>query len=259
MMAKVKNPKFIGIIPARYGSTRFPGKPLVKILGKSLIQRTYENSLLCKMLDDVIVATDDDRIYKHVIDFGGQAVMTSEAHPTGTDRLAEVLQTHYKNKSLEIIVNIQGDEPTLEPSVIQAIIEILNADPQAVMSTAVVKIDSEEEAYSTSVNKCVIDQDNNALYFSRSLIPGNKSGKYRSDLTYYKHLGIYAYRPQFLLKYATLPQTPLQLAEDLEQLKVLENGYRLKAAVVKSSCIGVDKPEDIQKVEQYLCKQNTFL
>lgn len=258
-MTKKAKGKVLGIIPARFGSTRFPGKPLVPILGKTLIQRTYENAKNCSILDSVVVATDDERIAKHVLEFGGDVVMTSDDCPTGSDRLAEALQTYYANENVAAVVNIQGDEPCLEPEVIKAVVTLLLNDPEASMSTAIVKIESEEEALSTSVVKCVIDLNGNAIYFSRSLIPGNKSGKYNPKTTYYKHLGIYAYRPEFLLEYTKLPQTPLQIAEDLEQLKVIEHGYLLKAAVVDTCCIGVDTPEDIKKIEKILCKQNTSL
>lgn len=257
-MATKTIPQVIGIIPARFGSTRFPGKPLVDILGKSLIQRTYENAIQSAFLSEVIVATDDKRIYDHVIQFGGKAIMTPDSCPTGTDRLIYVVKKEERYNQTSIVINIQGDEPCLEPFVIDEVVKVLQKDSQAVMSTAIVKLDIKEEAFSPSVVKCVVDKDNNALYFSRSLIPGGKNGGFRSDVNYYKHLGIYGYRREFLLRYAELPQTPLQLAEDLEQLKVLENGYRIKTAIVKSASIGVDTPEDIKKVEQLLCKQNTF-
>lgn len=242
--------KIIGMIPARYGSTRFPGKPLSLISGKSLIQRTYENAQRCSFLDGVVVATDDERIFNHVKDFGGEAVMTSVDCPTGTERLAQAIHANFKD--VDIVINIQGDEPLLEPEVIQKVGEILLNDPVAVMSTAVVKIDNEEDAYSRSVNKCIMDTNSNALYFSRSLLPGGHSGKWDPNQTYYKHLGIYGYRRDFLFHYAELSPTPLQLAEDLEQLKVLEHGFRIKVAVVDSVSIGVDTPEDISKVERML-------
>lgn len=249
--------KCIGLIPARYASIRFPGKSLALILGKTLIQRTYENALLCPLLNDVVVATDDLRIFQHVEGFGGKVVMTSPDCTNGTERLEEAYRKHYYGQQIDLIVNIQGDEPCVDPSVVRAIIEILKSDPAAAMSTAVVKIDSIEEASNSSVVKCVIDPCGNAVYFSRSLIPGNKTGKYHPSISYYKHLGIYCYRPEFLLKYATLKATSLQLTEDLEQLKVLEHGYRIKAAIVESCSVGVDIPEDIYKIEKILCKQNT--
>ncbi len=247
----------LGIIPARYGSARFPGKPLVSILGKSLIQRTYENALRCKALHKVLVATDDARIYDHVKSFGAPVVMTSPDCPTGTDRLAEVMRDHPDLVSYKIIINIQGDEPLLDPNVIAGVADALKDDAHAAMSTAIIKLHSAEEAINPSVVKCVIDHKGYALYFSRALIPGGKELKYRPEITYYKHLGIYGYRRDFLLHYNTLKQTPLQLAEDLEQLRVLEYGFRIKTAIVDSECMDVNTPEDIKKVEQLLCKQNT--
>jgi 3-deoxy-manno-octulosonate cytidylyltransferase (CMP-KDO synthetase) len=243
--------KVIGIIPARYGSTRLPGKPLIKIGGKSLIQRTYENAKKCKMLDQVIVATDDVRIADHVVSFNGEVVMTSTACITGTDRIIEAMTQGNLNQA-ELVINIQGDEPNLESDVIEKVISILKADPECDVSTAVVKLESKEDAMSSSVVKCVMDQKNHAIYFSRSLIPGNKTGEWREGTAYYKHLGIYGYRSTFLKEYAELEPTPLQLSEDLEQLKILENGYKIAVAIVKSSAVGVDTPEDIKKIEKLL-------
>lgn len=248
----------VAIIPARYASTRFPGKPLVNILGKSLIQRTYENTLLCKELDEVIVATDDQRIYEHVKNFGGNALITPESCPTGTDRLAYIVQNDPGLLQAEMIINVQGDEPCLDPHVITLLIEALRSDPSAAMSTPVTRIEDQEEADNPSEVKCVLALDGTILYFSRALVPGGHKLSYQKKIPYYKHIGIYAYRPDFLLTYTKLPMTPLQLAEDLEQLKVLEHGYKIKAVVAKSASAGVNTPEDIKKVEQELCKQNTF-
>lgn len=250
--------KVIGIIPARFGSTRFPGKPLVKILDKSLIQRTYENAKKSARLHHLVVATDDLRILNHVRSFGGEAIMTSAHCQTGSDRLVEVLKQSYPLENDAIIINIQGDEPCIEIDVIDQVIEALAASPDAVMSTAVMKLESAEDASNSSTVKCVLDRNHYALYFSRALIPGGKSLSFQDGVTYYKHLGIYGYRKDFLLKYAELEPTPLQLAEDLEQLKVLEHGYRIKAAIVNSRSIGVDTPEDTQKVEELLCKLNSY-
>lgn len=255
-MKKSSSRHVIGVIPARYASTRFPGKPLADIKGKTLIQRTYENAKLCKALDLVVVATDDKRIFEHVKSFGGDVVMTSEECPTGTDRIAEVIRGTRAYDKAQIIINIQGDEPCLDPDVITKVVEILENDPQAVMSTAIVPL-LPEEAGNSSVVKCVIDKLHNALYFSRALIPAGLSLSMQPKVHYYKHMGIYGYRRDFLLHYAQLTSTPLMLAESLEQLKVLEHGYRIKAAVVTGESIGVDLPEDIKKVEQLLCKQNT--
>lgn len=249
--------KSIGIIPARYGSLRFPGKPLAMIQGKTLLQRTYENVANHPSLAHVVVATDDIRIIEHVSQFGGRAVLTSTGCISGTDRLAEAYSCNQDLNS-DIIVNIQGDEPCLAEETIQKVIELLSSDESASMATAVTKITSEQEALNPSVVKCVFDKEGNALYFSRSLIPGNKSGTYNKDTAYYKHLGIYAYRPEFLLHYAKLDKTPLQHTEDLEQLKVLELGYRIKVAIVESDSFGVDTPEDIHNIEKILCKQNIY-
>lgn len=248
----------IAVIPARFGSTRFPGKPLEKIAGTSLIQLTYENTKRCPDFDDVWVATDDQRIYDHVKGFGGKVAMTSSDWPTGSDRIVEVLRTKQQLDSAQIVVNVQGDEPCVDPEVFTKIVKLLAQDTQAVVSTAAVKITTAEDYFSRSVVKCVLDMHGNALYFSRAPIPGSKEGQFQPDLPIYRHVGIYAYRREFLMRYAELPLTPLQQIESLEQLKVLEHGYRIKVAIVQDQSIGVDVPEDIQKVELLLCKQSSF-
>lgn len=253
-MVELQLPKVVGIIPARYGSSRFPGKPLTNILGKTLIQRTYENSKECFLLDEVFVATDDKRIFDHVLGFGGQVIMTSPSCPTGSDRIIQAVEKERRLDDASIIVNIQGDQPCLEPNVVQQVLQLLLDDSEAQMSTAVMKIHSEIEALNPSVVKCSLDCQGNALYFSRSLIPGGPHVKFNPLLTYFKHIGIYAFRRDFLFTYGKLPQTPLQLAEDLEQLKVLEHGYKIKTAIVESHSISVDHPEDVTKVESLLCK-----
>lgn len=247
----------LGIIPARYGSTRFPGKPLAKILNKTLIQRTYENALRCPLLEDLVVATDDQRVFDHVVEFGGKVVMTSKDCFTGSDRLVEVLKKYPNYQKANIIVNIQGDEPCLSLVMIEKAVKALIDDESAHMSTAVVPL-KETELDSNHV-KCVFGTDGNALYFSRSLIPGNQTGKYNPKNTYYKHIGFYVYRKDFLLKYGSLSPTPLQVIEDLEQLKVLEHGYKIKVVTVDSISLDINTPEDIQKVEQELCRQNIYL
>lgn len=257
MKQRNKN-SIVGIIPARYGSTRFPGKPLADIQGKTLIQRTYENALRCSLLDQLIIATDDQRIYDHASSFGAQVMMTPTDCPTGSDRIAYLLEQKPSLQQAEVIVNIQGDEPGLDPGTIQAIVNALKKDPSAVMATGVFPFESSEEACNPNHVKCVLDLQMNVLYFSRALIPGNRTNEYNNQVTYYRHIGIYAYRPEFLLQYIKLPMTPLQRAEDLEQLKVLEHGYKIKAAVVSKISADVNIPEDIQKVEQELCIQNSF-
>lgn len=247
--------EIIGIIPARYQSQRFPGKPLAKIFDKTLIEHTYLNARRVKGIDHLVIATDDKRIFDHAKSFEADVVMTSPDCPTGSDRLAEVVKGDIRFSKSSIIVNIQGDEPIVDPGAIEAMIQKLKDDKHAVMSTAATRL-LEEEAQSTSVVKVVCDLNGRALYFSRSLIPGSLK---KREFPYLKHLGLYAYRKDFLLKYNTLPPTPLQLHEDLEQLKVLEHGYSIQVAIVKEGGIGVDLPEDIQKVEKRLWQQNTSL
>ncbi len=258
-LASHSKPKIVGIIPARYGSSRFPGKILAPIAGKSLIQRTYENAFRCTSLDRLIIATDDMQIFNHAKEFCANVVMTSPSCATGTDRLAEALRLDKRLDDADIIINIQGDEPCIDPEVINQVAIALANDPEAVMSTAVVKLTSAEEAQNPSVVKCVIDNNYNAIYFSRALIPAGHKGQMLPHIPYYRHMGIYGFRRQFLLEYANLPQTPLQMAEELEQLKVLEHGFKIKVAVVDHFSIGVDTPDDVQKVEQWLCAQNTSL
>ncbi len=253
------SPKIIGIIPARYDSTRLPGKLLLSILGKSLLQRTYENAQQAKRLDQIFVAAHDECLFEHVKSFGGQVIRTHANCLNGTERTAIALEAHPELKKADVIIIIQGDEPCISPECIDAVALALLNDPLASMSTAVTRIVSEEEALSPAVVKCVMDKHQNALYFSRQLIPSNKTNTYKPDYTYFRHIGIYAFRPAFLLEFTKLSATPLQLEEDLEQLKVLEHGYRIKVAETTTFSIGVDVPEDIQKVEQWLCKQNTFL
>lgn len=253
-----ENPKVLGIIPARYGSTRFPGKPLVKILDKTLIQRTYENAKTCEAFDEIVVATDDQRIFDHVEEFGGKVVMTSANCLTGTDRLAEVIRNNRKYDDTQLIVNVQGDEPCINVSAIEKAVHSLINESKAVISTAVVPLDP-QNADDANAPKCVIDCNGYALYFSRALIPGNRTGCYDKNLTYYKHVGLYVYKRDFLLKYGELSPTPLQLAEDLEQLKVLEHGYSIKVVVVDYLGLDVNVPDDIKKVEKELCKVNTSL
>ncbi len=249
--------KVIAIIPARYASTRFPAKMLAPIMGKSLLQRTYEQVKACSIIDTVVIATDDNRILEHVTAFGGKAIMTSVDHPTGTDRLIEVLQKYPEHTDCSIILNVQGDEPCIAPSTISSVCQALIDNPEECMATVAVPISDPQEVASPSIVKCVMDVNQHALYFSRSPIPGSKPlGKHAPF--YYKHMGIYAFRRDFLLRYGTLPQTPLQLVEDLEQLKVLEAGYKIKVVYANECSPAVDVPEDIERVTKWLCSQNTY-
>lgn len=251
--------KIIGIIPTRYNSSRLPGKLLIPILGKTLIQRTYENALQAKSLNSLFIATYEDKIYDHVNSFGGPVVRTHSNCANGTDCVAAALEQHPHLMDADIIVNIQGDEPCLDPECIDLAVKALLSDPLASMSTLATRLTSREDAMNPSVVKCVMDSQHNALYFSRALIPSNKQSGYHPNTPCFRHIGLYAFRPAFLLEYPKLPPTPLQLEEDLEQLKVLEHGYRIKVAIANRFSIGVDLPEDIQKVEQWLCKQNIYL
>lgn len=236
----------IGIIPARYGSTRFPGKPLVSIAGIPLVERVYRQAVQAD-LKKVIVATDDRRIRDLVHSFGGYAVMTGE-HQSGTDRVAEAAA----HERCSIVVNIQGDEPLIEPSVINTVARALQRNRWAAASTAAVRIDRDEEIDNPHVVKVVFAENGSALYFSRSRIPSRRAGQPE----YYKHLGIYGFRKRFLMRYAALSPSPLEAAESLEQLRLLEKGYSIHVSVVRYDSRGVDLPEDVQRVESILHKKS---
>lgn len=237
--------KVVGVIPARLDSKRFPRKMLVDIKGKSLIQRTYENALSSKKLHALVIATDSEEIFNHATSFGAKAVMTSVDCHSGSDRVAEAIERSSEFSQTEIVVNIQGDEPDLSVTAIDSVVQALEDDEDAQVSTACVRIDNAKDAHDPSVVKCTINQNGQALYFSRAMIPYGKTGEFNSELIYYKHFGIYCYRKDFLLKYSSLPHTPLQLAEDLEQLKILEHGYHIHVVEVDSDSIGIDTPQDL--------------
>lgn len=234
--------KTVGVIPARFGSSRFPGKPLARIAGLTLIERVYRQAALAR-LDRVIVATDDSRIMDAVASFGGEAVMTGE-HPSGTDRIAEAV----RGTDADIIVNIQGDEPLIDPRVIGTVAAALSDSAWAVMSTAVTRLESAGDIDNPNIVKCVFASDGRALYFSRSRIPYNRN----ESGHYHKHLGIYGYRKDFLERYIRLPKSQLESAESLEQLRVLEHGYAIHVSVVEYDSVGVDVPEDVERVERLL-------
>ncbi|KAJ6423394.1 hypothetical protein OIU84_024359 [Salix udensis] len=238
--------RVVGIIPARYASSRFEGKPLVNILGKPMIQRTWERAKLASTLDHIIVATDDEKIAECCRGFGADVVMTSESCRNGTERCNEALQK--LDKKYDVVVNIQGDEPLIEPEIIDGIVKALQAAPDAVFSTAVTAL-KPEDAFDPNRVKCVVDNRGYAIYFSRGLIPYNKTGKVNPQFPYMLHLGIQSYDSKFLKIYPELQPTPLQLEEDLEQLKVLENGYKMKVIKVDHEAHGVDIPEDVEKIE----------
>ena len=240
--------KSIGIIPARYASTRFPGKPLADMKGKYMIQRVYEQA--CKVLDRVCVATDDERIFNAVQSFGGQVVMTSDRHRSGTDRCFEA----YTNLGggEEVVINIQGDEPFIKPEQIESLIACFDS-PQTQIATLVRPFEA-TEGYEALANpnspKVVMNERHEALYFSRSIIPylrGVEPEQWLSRHVYYKHIGMYGYRADVLGEITRLPQSSLELAESLEQLRWLQNGYTVKVGITTQETIGIDTPADLQK------------
>lgn len=242
--------KFIGIIPARYASTRFPGKPLAVLGGKTVIQRVYEQAT--SVLDEAWVATDDDRIYQAVEAFGGRAVMTRPDHKSGTDRIEEAAEKI--GTDADVIINIQGDEPFIQPSQINTLMQLFdNTDTQ--IGTLGKKFESTEAAKSPNSPKIVTDLQGFALYFSRSVIPfvrGIEQEEWMTHFPYLKHLGLYAYRREVLREVTQLPQSPLELAESLEQLRWLENGYRIRVGLTDVETVGIDTPEDLQRAEEFI-------
>jgi 3-deoxy-manno-octulosonate cytidylyltransferase (CMP-KDO synthetase) len=235
------------IIPARWASTRFPGKPLVKLRGKPLVQHVWELAQRAKSVDRVIVATDDMRIAEAAFDFGADVALTSPKHPTGTDRLAEVAK---KLKSAPIILNVQGDEPDIAPSTIDRLARALQDDPALGMVTAANPITSSADIRNPNVVKVVTELSGRALYFSRSAIPHDRDA--RGGIKYLRHQGIYGYRRKVLLDFVKWKPTPLEQAEKLEQLRALEHGVAIGVIVVKRASVGVDVPADLAKAARAL-------
>ena len=238
--------KILAVIPARIGSTRLPEKPLIKLNGKEMIQWVYEGTVESNHIDKVIVATDSKKIFNCVENFGGDAMMTSVNHKTGTDRVCEVVEK--TEQDYDIIVNVQGDEPLINGKELDLLIEPMVEDGSIKLSTPIKKLES-AKIEDNNIVKVVIDGDNFALYFSRSPIPYVRGEK----TDFYKHIGIYSFRRDFLLKFKDWEQTPLEKAEKLEQLRVLENGYRIKTVMWNSVLHGVDTREDLEKVRAALC------
>lgn len=237
----------IGIIPARYASTRLPGKPLVDIAGKSMIQRVYEQASKSKSLNKVVVATDDTRIFDHVIAFGGEAVMTREQHPSGTDRCHEALQ--HVEGTFQYVINIQGDEPLIDPQQIDSLAEILDGETE--LATQIVPVHDYASLQDMGEVKVVLNTDMEALYFSRMIIPyikGVPQEEWHLHHTYYRHVGMYAYRADVLEQITKLPVSSLEKAESLEQLRWLENGFKIKCAITNFESHCIDTQEDIEKV-----------
>lgn len=242
--------KILGIIPARYNSTRFPGKPLADINGKTMIQRVFEQSTLSKRLSKVLVATDDERIANHVREFGGLLTMTSPQHQSGTDRCNEIIRNLSEEK-WDAVINIQGDEPYIHPDQIDLLCGMFD-EKETQIATLVKKITSPDELFNHNNVKVILNKRSEAIYFSRSPIPYNRNFPEQEWLkysTYYKHIGIYGYRSNILNEIAALPKTNLEVTESLEQLRWIENGYSIKAEITSLESIAIDTPEDILKVK----------
>jgi 3-deoxy-manno-octulosonate cytidylyltransferase (CMP-KDO synthetase) len=245
--------KFLGVIPARFASTRFPGKPLADLLGKPLVVRVYER--VAGSVDELVVATDDQRIFDVVRAHGGKAVMTSSDHRSGTDRCFEA----YRNQGItfDVVINIQGDEPFIQLSQIELLKDCFR-DEDAQIATLVKPFPAGtafEELLNPNTPKVVLNARRQAIYFSRSVIPyirGKKPEEWMESHVFYKHIGIYAYRAEVLEAITALPQSPLEIAESLEQLRWIENGYRIKVGITEEETIGVDTPEDLEKAIQTL-------
>lgn len=241
----------IGIIPARFASTRFPGKPLVDIAGKSMIQRVYEQALKAKSLSKVVIATDDERIADEVKRFGGEFVFTSSQHQSGTDRCAEVIA---KIPGFDIVINIQGDEPFIEPSQIDLLASCFIED-KVQLATLIKPIQSQESIYNPNSPKVVIDVNGRAMYFSRSPIPFIRNGEpgvWAEKHQFYKHIGIYGYRTESLKEITKLPPSSLEIAESLEQLRWIENGFYIQTKVTDLETVAIDTPEDLLKLNNLL-------
>jgi 3-deoxy-manno-octulosonate cytidylyltransferase (CMP-KDO synthetase) len=244
----MKAAEIVIVIPARYGSTRLPGKPLVSLAGASMIQRVYERAKLSKLATRVIVATDDNRIIKAVEGFGGEARMTRAEHRTGTERVAEVAA----HTDGQVFVNVQGDEPLLNPEVVDAAIKALLEEPAAPIATVATPIKLPADIMDPNIVKTVLDFDENALYFSRAPIPWVRDTGAKVQARHLKHLGLYVFQRDALLEYPTLPQGTLEKIEQLEQLRWLENGWKIRVAEVEHDCVSVDVPEDVVRVEKLL-------
>lgn len=244
--------KFLGVIPARYASTRLPAKPLEMIEGHTMIEWVYKRA--CQSdLDKVVVATDDMRIYEEVLKFGGEAVMTREDHPNGTSRIAEVCD-HIEG--YDVIINIQGDEPLIEKEMINSLINAFKEEPVFVMGTLKHRLNKMEDIENPNVVKVVTDRNDYAIYFSRSVIPYPRNLNMKN---YYKHVGIYGYMREFVKVYSEMESTPLEVSESLEQLRVLENGYKIKVLETPYSITGVDTYEDLEKVREIVRREKISL
>ena len=239
--------KILAVIPSRFASTRFPGKPLIDIKGKTMIQRVFEQAKQCKSFADVIVATDDERIYNHVIEFGGKAMMTSEKHPSGTDRCAEVLSKI--DQKYDAVVNVQGDEPFVKKEPLQKVIDVFS-DATVQVASLMQVLSNPQLIEDPNYVKVAVDIHNNALFFSRSVIPYPRDKE--AAAKYYEHIGVYAFKKQTLLDFTNWPMSPLEAAEKIECLRYLENGVAIKMVVTEYMGVEIDTPEDLMKAAALL-------
>ncbi|HYW65856.1 MAG TPA: 3-deoxy-manno-octulosonate cytidylyltransferase [Candidatus Dormibacteraeota bacterium] len=247
----MSDPKVIVVIPARYASTRLPGKPLVPLAGKPMVQHVYEQAKRAQTVHRVMVATDDQRIMDAVTAFGGEARMTRSDHRTGTERIAEVAV----HEAGDVFVNVQGDEPLIDPVAIDTAVGALLEEPPAQISTVATLIRHAGDIMDPNVVKTVLDFDGNALYFSRAPIPWIRDTQQKVHVNYWKHLGLYVFQREALLEFPTLPQGELEKIEQLEQLRWLENGWKIRVAEVAHDAVSVDVPEDVARVEKLMEKQ----
>ena len=239
--------KTLGIIPARYGSSRFPGKPLVEINGKPMIQRVYEQASKCPALQKVVVATDDERIKNAVENFGGNILMTSTHHNSGTERCGEVLEK--LDEQFDIVINIQGDEPFLHPGQLELLVNCFS-NPQTQIATLAIRLNDPELLFNPNTPKVIFDKNQEAIYFSRHPIPfvrGVDKNDWLKNHDYYKHIGIYAFRTSVLNEVNQLPVSSLEKAESLEQLRWLENGFKIQIAITENDTVTIDTPEDLER------------
>jgi len=246
----MSDPQIVVVIPSRFAATRLPGKPLVNLAGKPMVQRVYEQAKLAQTVHRVLVATDDQRIFDSVQAFGGEVRMTRSDHRTGTERIAEVA-AHVPG---DVFVNVQGDEPLIDPVAIDTAVAALLEDPPAQIATVATPIRHVPDIMDPNIVKTVLDFDSNALYFSRAPIPWVRDTQQRVHVKYWKHLGLYAFQREALLEYSTFPQGELEKIEQLEQLRWLENGWKIRVAEVEHDAVSVDVPEDIARVEKLLQK-----
>ena len=244
----ITNKKVCAVIPARYDSTRFPGKPLAMLAGKPMIQHVYEQTAKADMITALMVATDDDRIFNAVTQFGGKAVMTSKDHVSGTDRIAEAS----KDSECEYIINVQGDEPLIDPQVINSIAKTLIDDNECVVATPIALIKDDNELNNPNIVKVIRDKKGYAIYFSRYPIPFVRDDKNKKQQKFYKHIGLYGFNKNFLLQLIKYPASSLEKAESLEQLRILENGFKIKTVLTEYEARGVDTLNDLKELEKLL-------